>query len=121
MSVNDLQFLGFVLLSVLLYYLRPGKYRWIVLLTASGIFYLSNGVTAALYMGATVVLTYTAGRILDKIVNIKPAGDTPEEKKRQLFLDQKKTLDMFLEKGAITQAQYNKSLGDLREKMGIRE
>ncbi len=83
MSVNDLQFLGFVLLSVLLYYLIPGKYRWIVLLTASGIFYLSNGVTAALYMGATVVLTYTAGRILDKIVNIKPAGDTPEEKKRQ--------------------------------------
>jgi len=48
-------------------------------------------------------------------------GLTPEEKKRQLFLDQKKTLDMFLEKGAITQAQYNKSLGDLREKMGIRE
>lgn len=43
----------------------------------------------------------------------------PEEKKLQLFLDQKKTLDMFLEKGAITQAQYDKSLGDLREKMGV--
>lgn len=44
---------------------------------------------------------------------------TPEEKKQQLFLNQKKTLDMFLEKGAINQAQYNKSLGDLREKMGV--
>lgn len=83
MSVNDLSFLGFVLLSVLLYYLTPRKYRWIVLLTASGIFYLLSGVTSALYMGATVVLTYTAGRILDKIVNTKPTGDTPEEKKRQ--------------------------------------
>jgi len=44
---------------------------------------------------------------------------TAEEKNRQLFLDQKKTLDIFLEKGAISQAQYNKSLGDLREKMGV--
>ena len=45
---------------------------------------------------------------------------TPEEKKQQLFLNQKKILDLFLEKGAINQAQYNKSLGDLREKMGVK-
>ena len=44
----------------------------------------------------------------------------PEEKKQQLFLNQKKTLDLFLERGAISQAQYNKSLGDLREKMGVK-
>ena len=48
-------------------------------------------------------------------------GLTPEEKKIQLFLNQKQTLDMFLERGAISQAQYNKSLGDLREKMGVLE
>ena len=44
-----------------------------------------------------------------------------DEKKKQLFLSQKQTLDTFLENGAITRAQYNKSLGDLIEKMGIRE
>ena len=44
---------------------------------------------------------------------------SPQEKKRQLFLRQKKLLDTFLEKGAITEAQYNKSLGDLRELMGM--
>lgn len=44
-----------------------------------------------------------------------------EEKKRQLFLNQKKTLDLFLERKAISQAQYDKSLGDLREKMGFLE
>lgn len=44
---------------------------------------------------------------------------SPEEKKRQLFLNQKKTLDLFLERRAISQAQYEKSLGDLREKMGF--
>ena len=49
------------------------------------------------------------------------AALTPEEKKIQLFLNQKHTLDMFLERGAISQAQYDKSLGDLREKMGVKE
>ena len=44
---------------------------------------------------------------------------SPEEKKRELFLRQKQTLDMFLERHAISQAQYDKSLGDLREKMGM--
>ena len=45
---------------------------------------------------------------------------TPEEKKHYLYLNQKKTLDLFLERGAISQAQYNKSLGDLRVKMGVK-
>jgi len=45
---------------------------------------------------------------------------TPEEKKIQLFLNQKKTLDLFLERGAISQAQYDKSLGDLRERKGVK-
>ena len=44
---------------------------------------------------------------------------TPEEKKKQLFLRQKNTPDLFLERNAISKAQYDKSLGDLREKMGM--
>ena len=44
---------------------------------------------------------------------------TPEEKKKQLFLEQKRTLELFLERNAISKAQYDKSLGDLIEKMGI--
>lgn len=46
---------------------------------------------------------------------------SPEEKKKQLFLNQKQTLDLFLERKAISKAQYDKSLGDLREKMGFPE
>ena len=42
---------------------------------------------------------------------------SPEEKKKELFLRQKQTLDLFLEKNAISKSQYDKSLGDLREKM----
>ena len=44
---------------------------------------------------------------------------TYEDKNRLLFLRQKKSLDMFLERGAISQAQHDKSLHDLIEKMGM--
>ena len=43
------------------------------------------------------------------------------EKNHRLFLKQKALLDGFLERGAISQAQHDKSLHDLREKMGERE
>lgn len=46
---------------------------------------------------------------------------SPEDKKKQLFLNQKQTLDLFLERNAISQAQYNKSLHDLIEKMGMQK
>lgn len=46
---------------------------------------------------------------------------SPEEKKIQLYLNQKKLLDGFLEHGAITQAQYDKSFRDLTEKMGMQD
>ena len=45
----------------------------------------------------------------------------PSQKKKQLFLNQKELLDKFLERHAISQAQYQKSLGDLRLKMGFPE
>ncbi len=45
--------------------------------------------------------------------------DEETEKKLQLFRRQKETLDAFLRRGAISQAQYDKSLGDLKLKMGI--
>ena len=40
------------------------------------------------------------------------------DSKHQLFLRQKDLLDTFLEHHAITQEQYDKSIGDLMEKMG---
>ena len=55
------------------------------------------------------------------IENKEWASLTYEEKNRLLFLRQKKTLDMFLERGAISQAQHDKSLHDLIEKMGMQE
>lgn len=59
---------------------------------------------------------------MDNIVTSQSEWEklSPEEKKKQLFLKQKHTLDLFLERNAISQEQYDKSLGDLRDKMGIK-
>ena len=43
---------------------------------------------------------------------------TLEEKNHRLYLEQKILLDTFLEHGAITQAEHDKSLHDLRKKTG---
>ena len=50
----------------------------------------------------------------DKLWN----GLTHEQKNHELFLREKEMLDLFLAHGAITQAQHDKSLHDLAEKMG---
>jgi len=47
----------------------------------------------------------------------KLSGD---EKNKALFYKQKELLDTFLEHKAITKAQYDKSLGDLKLKMNIK-
>ncbi len=42
-----------------------------------------------------------------------------DEKNRALFEHQKRTLDLFLERRAISKEQYDRSLQEMREKMGM--
>ena len=58
---------------------------------------------------------------LSELEKVDWSSLTHEEKNRLLFFRQKQTLDLFLAKGAITQAQYDKSLHDLIEKMRIED
>lgn len=51
----------------------------------------------------------------------EPQTLTLEEKRRALYDRQVALLATFLEHGAITQAQHDKSLHDLTEKMGYGE
>ena len=53
-------------------------------------------------------------------LNVEWEQMSREKKHRQLFLKQKNTLDLFLERNAISKEQYDKSLGDLIEKMGMK-
>lgn len=54
--------------------------------------------------------------LLDRFRDLK-THPTHAEQLIQLYFDQKQTLDLFLERGAITKAQYDKSLGELTEKL----
>ena len=45
----------------------------------------------------------------------------PEDKRIQLYLNQRRTLDTILECGAISKEQYDKSSGDLTKKMGMQD
>ena len=70
------------------------------------------------------VYRYTTENLDVKLMNELRTGHTNLMTKERwqkvaLFRQQKKTLDTFLEKGAITRAQYDKSLGDLRELMAM--
>ena len=46
---------------------------------------------------------------------------TWEEKQNWLLDAQKQLLDIYLEHGAISRTQYDKSLGDLILKMGVKQ
>lgn len=49
----------------------------------------------------------------------QPKSD--EQKKIDLYLRQKNMLEQFLERNAISKEQFEKSLGDLTEKMGMQD
>lgn len=84
---------------------------------------------------ASFVTNKKTGELIDKIAALggshRAAMDTTnqaawetltsEEKRRALYDRQVATLKTFLEHGVITQAQHDKSLHDLTEKMGYGE
>ena len=43
---------------------------------------------------------------------------TPEEKRRQLFRQQKETLEAFRDRHAITQAQYDRGMREMTAALG---
>ena len=57
----------------------------------------------------------------ERAENLTAPRNMPDGSKLELFRRQKQLLDTFLKHGAISREQYDKSLGDLRDKMGIEE
>ena len=48
-------------------------------------------------------------------------NNVSNQKTIDLYLRQKRMLEQFLERNAISKEQFEKSLGDLTEKMGMQE
>lgn len=98
MSIISGSFLVFVLTLLVVYYIIPQKFRWVILLLGSVYFYyLSSGKLIVFILLSTIII-YVLGRIIgkynDKIQDIKDMEIEEEEKKyvRELYKSKKKRI-----------------------------
>lgn len=67
MLFTSYEFIGFVLLVLLVYYLVPRKFQWITLLAASYVFYFIAGPLFVVYMLATTLSTWLCAKRIDQL------------------------------------------------------
>lgn len=77
MLFNSLEFLIFFPVVTLLYFLLPHKYRWVLLLAASYVFYMGWNAAYALLLLASTAITYVASLLIDR---------SEKRSKKKLFL-----------------------------------
>ena len=66
MVFNSIEFLIFLPIVVLLFYLLPHKWRWLMLLTASCVFYMWFVPKYILILLVTIVIDYSAGILMER-------------------------------------------------------
>lgn len=66
MSLLSMEFVIFWLITTLIYFIVPLKWRWTVLLCASYVFYFFGGIGTGYFMIITTVCVYICGLMLDK-------------------------------------------------------
>lgn len=67
MLFTSYDFLGFILVLFVLYYIVPKKFQWPLLLGASYIFYYLADPTYLIYIGVTTVTVYLLGRKIEQL------------------------------------------------------
>ncbi len=87
MSLVSVEFIVFVAISLLLYYVLPKKFQWIMLLMSSMLFYLTGGVSGVFYLLFTTFTTYFAGILLGRYnKEDKNVAEITKKKKRLVVL-----------------------------------
>ncbi len=66
MNFNSLQFLIFLPVVVILYWLLPHKFRWVLLLIASYYFYMSWNARLVFLIAGTTLISYVAGLVIER-------------------------------------------------------
>ena len=90
MAYTSLNFLLFLALIAVLYYIVPKRVQWVILLAASYAFYLHSGVEQVVFILGTTVITYCSGLLMQKKRDLykealKKAGpELTKEKKREM-------------------------------------
>lgn len=98
MSFVSYGFVAFMVICLLVYYAAPKKFRYLVLLFASYVFYVLAMRQYVLYIVATTVTVYAAGLVIDRISKQQKAYI--KENKGQLSKEEKKAY-----KGAMKRKQ----------------
>ena len=81
MVINSLEFLVFVAILILIYFITPKKIKWLVLLIASYIFYFLNSTKLIVFILITTLSIYYVALIIGKIdKNTKEKVKNIEEK-----------------------------------------
>lgn len=66
MNIISLNFILFCIATVVAFYIMPRKWRWVILLGASFVFYFAVGKKALITMLCVAVFTYLVGRLMEK-------------------------------------------------------
>ena len=95
MSFVSTGFVFFCALAVLIYYIVPQKAKWIVLLTASYIFYALNNFKAIIFIVSSTLASYICSLCISKIADkydavLKTIEDKTERKKLKAECKSKK-------------------------------
>jgi len=67
MLFTSFEFVAFLACVLVLYYLIPVRFQWILLLVANVFFYTHSGLYGLLFMGVTIVTSYAAARIMSAV------------------------------------------------------
>ena len=91
MAVFSLNYIAFVGIAVLLYYLVPKKYQWMILLLFSIIFYyISGGLKAGVFITITIATTFYGALTMERIG--EKARRTIKTSETPLSRDEKKAI-----------------------------
>lgn len=104
MSYASIEFLLFVLVLVLIYYIFPKKHRYIVLLIGSLVFYYLFSGKYIVFILLSSVITYFSGKLIEKYND-----------KRKLIL----SLSILLNLSFLLVLKYNNFFGDIFRVVGI--
>ena len=67
MAFTSVEFIVFLILGVLIYYIMPKRIRWVVLLCLCYVFYLAGGMSAVFYILFTTISTYAGGLLIGNV------------------------------------------------------
>ena len=96
MQFTTVSFAIFAAVTIAGYYLCPGKFRWLVLLAASWLFYFQAGAQYLFFLGFTTVSTYLAALVMGR--NLEKQEIYLAEHKKDLTREEKKAYKAAVKK-----------------------